>query len=55
MSHVVSPQNTEGGRQKLRTADENLLEVLQQILSELKIIRIHFESITDEDVKEEDT
>ncbi len=48
------PEKTEGGQREVWVGDEDVKSLLNQILKELKIMRIHMESITDEEVTKGD-
>lgn len=50
----VTPTVTSGGQEKLPTTSPTMEELLMQILFELKKINLHFELITDTEVKDRD-
>ena len=47
MSHIVNPTDTEGGQPEVRVSDDNVQQLLNQILKELKMMNIHLSMITD--------
>ena len=53
-TYSPSPQEEKGGTQLVRTHDPEVLEVLQDILTELKRINIQLYSITNEEITEGD-
>ena len=52
MTYIPHPLKTEGGQDKVWVADENVRQVLLRILKEIRIMNIHLETMTDEQVKE---
>ena len=52
MTYVPHPLKTEGGQDKVWVADENVRQVLLRILKEIRIMNIHLEAMTDEEIKE---
>lgn len=54
MSHIIDPTNTEGGQQESRVSDDNVQQLLNKILEELKIMNIHLALITDTTISKEE-
>ena len=54
MSHISSPTTTKGNKRETSTSDEDVRSLLLKVLKELKILNIHMESITGEEVLKED-
>jgi hypothetical protein len=47
MSYQPIPQKEEGGEKTVRSSDRNVEDILEEILDQLKVIRLHFEVMTD--------
>lgn len=54
MSHFPIPQEDEGGQSKAITNDMGVVELLEQILSEIVKIRMFMGSIVEDEITEED-
>jgi len=54
MSYLPHPQKEEGGQKELWTADEDVRSLLKKILKELKKINMHFDSIIDDNLSNEE-
>jgi len=52
MTYVPQPQKVEGGQNKVWVADDNVRQLLLRILKEMRIMNIHLEAMTDEQIKE---
>lgn len=52
MTYIPFPIKTEGGQDRVWVADENVRQVLLRVLKEMRIMNIHLQSMTDEEIKE---
>ena len=55
MTYKPIPTRTEGNRKLAMTSDENSMELLVEILKQLKMINIHMSIISDNTVEKEET
>ena len=54
MSHITQPTKTEGGVKETRTSDDNVQELLEQILKELKKMNYHLSLMTDTNIRDQE-
>ena len=54
MTYIPMPVVTEGGEQKVKIADIVSRGLLEQVLFQLRIMNVHLQEMTGEDVKESD-
>ncbi len=54
MSHIINPTKEEGGQSETRVSDDNVQELLDEILKEIKILNLHMAMITDNYYTKED-
>ncbi|QDP62957.1 MAG: hypothetical protein Unbinned5081contig1002_62 [Prokaryotic dsDNA virus sp.] len=54
MSYVVNPQVTSGNRAKTDTTNDTVEGLLNDILSQLKIMNFHLSQVTDNEIEEEE-
>ena len=54
MTYQPIPIETEGTRKEAKVADNDVSSILLQILEVLQRIEVHFQTITDEEVENED-
>jgi len=54
MTYIPLPQEKEGGQKKIWTNDQNVKELLEQMLLELKEIKLHLKIVTGEEITEGD-
>lgn len=54
MTYNPPPIVEEGGKKETQVSDDNVQNLLNAILKELKILNLHMSLITDEDIKKED-
>lgn len=54
MAYLPNPIKEEGGQKKLWVDDQDTQELLGQMLVELRIMNMHLQAITDENIEEGD-
>ena len=54
MTYIPLPQEEEGGQKKIWVNDQNAVQLLEQMLLELKEIKLHLKIVTDEEITEGD-
>jgi hypothetical protein len=54
MSYNPVPKKKVGGQCEAITSDNDVQSLLNKILKELRILNLHIESMTDENIKKED-
>jgi len=54
MSHIIQPTQTEGTKTEVAVTDDNIQGLLTKILQELRIMNIHLQIITDNEITKEE-
>lgn len=50
MSHIINPTKKEGGQTESKVSDDNVEQLLEQILRELKKVNVHLMLMTDQHI-----
>ena len=54
MTHFGIPKKTEGNQREAVVSDDDVLEVLQRVLIELKMMNLHLAALSGEEITEAD-
>ena len=54
MSRELTPQVKRGSQTRTAVTDDTLIDIIREVLKQLKIMNTHIEIITDNEIKESD-